>query len=62
VGGVVGALVGYHNLNKDMLSKVLEFDCSNDGYIRPPLCSVKGYAIQNIHKLLTHIPKPNTNQ
>jgi hypothetical protein len=52
VGGVIGALVGFHNLNKEMLSKVLDFDCTKDGYIRPPLCSVRTSAIKNIQKLL----------
>ena len=33
MGGIVGALVGFHHLNKDIFSKVLEFDCSNDAYI-----------------------------
>jgi len=43
--------VGYHNLPKDMLGKVLDFDCvtpATQGYIRPPLCSVKVHACKNI--------------
>ncbi len=59
--GIVGALVGFHHLNKDMLSKVLEFDCKNDAYIQPLLCSFKLYTIQNIHKLLNKNPKWNLN-
>ncbi len=41
VGGMIGALVGIHNIPDRMINSLLEFDCTSKGIIRPKFLSVK---------------------
>lgn len=41
VGGMVGALVGIHNIPEHMINKLLKFDCTSEGIKRPDFLSVK---------------------
>lgn len=55
VGGMIGALVGTHNLDESMVSKVLTFDCVNPaphGNPRPDFLSAKRYLLKTINGLL----------
>jgi len=38
---MIGALVGFHNIPKKMIEKLLNFDCTKDGIKRPKFLSVK---------------------
>ena len=33
VGGMIGALVGYHEIPELMINKLIDFDCSSEKYI-----------------------------
>jgi hypothetical protein len=35
VGGMIGALVGVHNIPSHMIEKLLKFDCTSQGIRRP---------------------------
>jgi len=52
VGGLVGALVGVHNVDPHMLDTLLSFDCQGEGIRRPAFLSVKAHAVDNIQKLI----------
>jgi len=32
VGGIIGALVGFSNIPRYMIDKLLEFDCTKNGF------------------------------
>ena len=61
-GGMIGALIGFKNIPKDITSKVLDFDCTQEmgedlGVKRPEYLSVKKHAMTNIKKLIQIRPK-----
>lgn len=59
VGGMMGALVGIHNIPKHQLDKLMTFNCQNDGRQRPEFLSVQKYAVKNIFELIRIRPGVN---
>lgn len=45
VGGIIGAYVGFCNLNEEHLKKLFTYDCVTKGQTRPEFLSVGRYAI-----------------
>ena len=56
VGGLVGALVGIHNIDTEMIRSLLSFDCVTQDSIRPEFLSVQRHALKNIAKLIKYRP------
>lgn len=58
MGGLIGAYVGVHSIEKYMLETVFEFDCTNDEMLltsrtkRPDFLNVGMYSISVIQRLL----------
>ena len=48
VCGLVGALVGFHEIPKEMLGKVLSFDCTKEIINREKFLSTKFHAVSLI--------------
>ena len=61
VGGLIGSAVGIKNIPKDMVNKLLSFDCTTEGRIRPEFLSVKKHLLKNISKMITMIPSKQEN-
>lgn len=59
VCGIVGALVGFKKIDKNMIGKVLSFDCTNDGITRPDFLSTKYNLVPQIKKLINQRPVIN---
>ena len=59
VMAMVGALVGIHQVPTDMLSQLLDFDCSSDQVAqqRPSFLSVRENALNNIEALISLRPQ-----
>lgn len=49
---MVGGLLGVKNIPNDMLTTLLEFDCTEQKHLRPDFLSVKHHAIPNIQRLI----------
>ena len=64
VGGMLGALVGIKNLPKEMVMKVLDFDCTqvdeiedDYGIPRPDFLNTKKHLMRNIDLLIQWRPR-----
>jgi len=57
VGGLIGALVGIRRMPRDMIEKLLQFDCTTEGEKRDDFLSTKRHAIKNIDSLIMSMPK-----
>jgi ADP-ribosylglycohydrolase len=56
VAGLIGSAVGVKNIPKDMINKLLSFDCTTQGRLRPEFLSVKKHLLKNISKMITKVP------
>jgi hypothetical protein len=53
---MIGALVGVYSIPSEMLEKLLKFDCTKSGIIRPEFLSVRMNALKNIKLLIASRP------
>jgi len=49
---MIGALVGWENLPDLGKNRILKFDCTTQGRVRPEFLSIKRYAMLNIDSLI----------
>ena len=58
VMGMIGALVGYNQIPKDLLGNVLKFDCTSECIKRPNFLSVKYNAVPLIEQVIKNRAQP----
>lgn len=58
VGGMLGALLGLHNIPVYMIDKVMSYDCTQPGQQnpRPEFLSINRYALRHIEDLMNVRP------
>jgi len=56
--GMVGALLGYKNIPRNLLEKILNFDCSKDNRKRDKFLSVKYNGVPLIHHIIENRAQP----
>jgi ADP-ribosyl-[dinitrogen reductase] hydrolase len=52
VGAMIGSLVGILQVPDLMIDKIMSFNCTGSGRIRPDMFSVQKYGVRNILKLI----------
>ena len=61
VMAMIGALVGVQDIPQELLGKVLSFDCTTEGIIRPSFLSVRENILNNIEALIALRPLEQLN-
>lgn len=56
VGGVIGAYLGFKALPSEMVEKILSFDCSDNGILRPQFLNTKFNLVPQLDKIIEQRP------